>query len=443
MRLFLDVTRLRQRGKRSTPSGIDRVEFAYLDYVLDRAEGEAARFVAFQGLGEGLVKPDRARALRDAVARAWRLERPADEDACWAAMKAALESPPPPALSAALRIAGEAPGGRWSDGASLPARDMLRAKTRLTRSLLAAGPRAVYLHTSHSQLERATLPRWLAGARVQPVFFLHDVIPIDTPEFCRPGEDARHRLRIAAMASHARLVLVNSQATADAARLCMAREGWRAPAFEVVPLGVEDCFRRRADLPVLRAAHPYFIVVGTIEPRKNLAFLLAVWRRLVERMGAAAPRLVVVGRRGWENESVLDYLERSHLIAPFVIEASDVSDAGLASVMAGARAVLAPSMSEGFSLPVAEALTLGVPVVASDIAVHREIGQGMARLIDPLDGPGWLRAIEAACGVGDPADAPAPPSRPYRALTWREHVETAFAHMRAHLRGDEMRARAS
>ena len=320
---------------------------------------------------------------------------------------------------------------------------MLRAKTRLARRLLAAGPEAVYLHTSHSQLERAALPRWLAGAQVQPVFFLHDVIPIDTPEFCRPGEDARHRLRIAAMARHARLVLVNSQATADAARLCMEREGWRIPPFAVVPLGVEECFRRGAELPVPRAPHPYFIVVGTIEPRKNLAFLLAVWRRLVERMGAAAPRLVVVGRRGWENESVLDYLERSHLIAPFVIEVSDLGDAGLASVMAGARALLAPSMSEGFSLPVAEALTLGVPVVASDIAVHREIGQGMARLIDPLDGPGWLRAIEAACGVGDPGEAPAPPHRPYRALTWREHVETAFGHMRAALRGDETRAHAS
>ena len=85
MRLFLDVTRLRQRGRRSTPSGIDRVEFAYLDYVLDACDGEPAQFVAFQGLGEGLIRPERARAVRDAVAVSRRVARAAGDGACWAA----------------------------------------------------------------------------------------------------------------------------------------------------------------------------------------------------------------------------------------------------------------------------------------------------------------------------------------------------------------------
>ena len=62
MRLFLDVTRLRQRGRRSTPSGIDRVEYAYLDYVLDQADLADAQFVVFQGFVEGLIKPERAAA---------------------------------------------------------------------------------------------------------------------------------------------------------------------------------------------------------------------------------------------------------------------------------------------------------------------------------------------------------------------------------------------
>jgi glycosyltransferase involved in cell wall biosynthesis len=429
MRLFLDVTRLRQRGKRSTPSGIDRVEFAYLDHVLDSAPDKDIHFVAFHGLGEGLVRPERARALRDAVAAAWRIDVGAEGDSCWRSLKAALESPPPLALSAAARIEGAAPAGRWSDGAGLPARDMLRARTRLARRLLAAGPEAVYLHTSHSQLDRPALPRWLEGAQVQPVFFLHDVIPIDTPEFCRPGEDVRHRLRIAAMSRHARLVLVNSEATADAARDCMTREGWRIPPFAVVPLGVENCFRRRETLDPPRATHPYFVVVGTIEPRKNLAFLFEVWRGLVGRAGAAAPRLVVVGRRGWENEGVIDYLERSGRLAPFIVEVSDLSDAGLAAVMAGARAVLAPSLAEGFSLPVAEGLALGAPVICSDIPVHREIARGCATLVDPIDGPGWIRAIEAACS----GRAPASPG-PYPALSWREHVETALGLIAEHAR---------
>ncbi len=51
-----------------------------------------------------------------------------------------------------------------------------------------------------------------------------------------------------------------------------------------------------------------------------------------------------------------------------------------------------PSFAEGFGLPVAEALQLGTPVLCSDIAAHREIAEGVAEFIDPLDGPGWMQA---------------------------------------------------
>ena len=83
---------------------------------------------------------------------------------------------------------------------------------------------------------------------------------------------------------------------------------------------------------------------------------------------------MVVGHRGWENENVIDVLDRSRGLAPFLVEASGLSDAGLASLIRGATAVVAPSSVEGFGLPVAEALSLGVPVIASDIAAHREVG---------------------------------------------------------------------
>jgi glycosyltransferase involved in cell wall biosynthesis len=64
-------------------------------------------------------------------------------------------------------------------------------------------------------------------------------------------------------------------------------------------------------------------------------------------------------------------------------------------LIGSANALLAPSFTEGFNLPVAEAMAVGTPVIASDIAVHRELASG-ARLIDPLDGPSWLAAITAA-----------------------------------------------
>lgn len=430
LRLFLDVTRLHQRGRRSTPSGIDRVEFAYFVHALEAQEGLEAHFVTFGRFGEGVVRRERAEALRAAVTQSWKLDRSALEDPVFLSLRRELETPlrrdaPSPARFAAPE---QAPA-REETGLLTGARDTLRARVRLSRRVGRQGSgEPVYLHTSHSKLDRDVIPRWLSSTPVTPVFFLHDVIPLDFPEFCRPGESDRHMTRLRAMSAHASLVLCNSRATADAAAAQLAAHNLPTPAFAVAPLGVEACFRDRAAAAPLAAAQPYAVVAGTIEPRKNLAFLLEVWRRLVDRHGAAAPRLVVVGRRGWENESVVDYLERSRRIAPYVIEASDLSDAGLAATMAGARIVLAPSFSEGFSLPVAEALSLGARVAASDIPAHREIGQGLAELVDPIDGPGWARAIEAAC-LG-PQSTPGPA---YRCLSWREHVETALGHVAEHL----------
>ena len=142
-----------------------------------------------------------------------------------------------------------------------------------------------------------------------------------------------------------------------------------------------------------QATAPYFVNVSTIEPRKNMLFLFAVWRRLIETLGPTTPRLVLVGHRGWENENVIDVLDRSRGLAPFLVEASGLSDAGLASLVRGATAVVAPSSVEGFGLPVAEALSLGVPVIASDIPAHREVGGHRATFIDPIDGLTWVRTI--------------------------------------------------
>ena len=79
-----------------------------------------------------------------------------------------------------------------------------------------------------------------------------------------------------------------------------------------------------------------------------------------------------------------------------------------------ARAVLAPSAVEGFDLPAVEACALGAPLIASDIPPHRELTPD-AELIDPLDGLGWLQAIERA------ALTPPPPRPAYQPPRWADH----------------------
>jgi glycosyltransferase involved in cell wall biosynthesis len=126
---------------------------------------------------------------------------------------------------------------------------------------------------------------------------------------------------------------------------------------------------------------------------------------------------VLVGRRGWENESVIDHLQRSAAVIRLVHEVSDLSDRELAQLVGAAAALLSPSLAEGFDLPVVEGLALGTPVIASDIPAHRELAGGAATLVDPLDGPGWIDAIERA------AARPRSHGPPYATPTWAAHFD--------------------
>ena len=92
---------------------------------------------------------------------------------------------------------------------------------------------------------------------------------------------------------------------------------------------------------------------------------------------------------------VFDILDRSKLLRGSIIEVSGLSTPALKRLLDGAIALLMPSFAEGFGLPVAEALAAGVPVIASDILAFREIAGSAAELLDPLDGPAWLKRIRA------------------------------------------------
>jgi glycosyltransferase involved in cell wall biosynthesis len=101
--------------------------------------------------------------------------------------------------------------------------------------------------------------------------------------------------------------------------------------------------------------------------------ILRLWRELIAKQGNAAPKLVLVGARGWKNRDAVDLLDGCALLKNHVLEVSGLATPSLKRVMKGARALLMPSFGEGYGLPLAEALALGTPVIASDIPVFREI----------------------------------------------------------------------
>ncbi len=157
----------------------------------------------------------------------------------------------------------------------------------------------------------------------------------------------------------------------------------------VTPLGVDASWfaaqpltgKARADLGV---PERYFVFVGSLDPRKNLPRLLASHAALRDD-DPEAPELVLAGPAG---------REASLTAVPGVTLTGWLADATLQSLVAGAVALVLPSIDEGFGLPALEALAVGRPVVAADIPVLREVVGGYAEYADPYD----VSALAAALG---------------------------------------------
>jgi glycosyltransferase involved in cell wall biosynthesis len=280
---------------------------------------------------------------------------------------------------------------------------------------------AFLFNTGHLGLEDPHHGWSLRRLGVRPIFVVHDLIPLTHPEYCRPGERERHEVRMRNAIKLGHGIIAVSSSTLEVLAEFARMRSLRLPPAVVARLA--------PGLPMLESKArpidtPYFLVLGTIEPRKNHWLLLQLWRRLVERMGKGAPKLVIIGQRGWECENVVDLLERCEQLKGFVVERTRCSDAELVTYLQHARALLFPSFAEGYGLPVTEALSHGVPVIASDLAVFREVAGEVPDYIDPLDGRHWLAAIEDyASESGSARNAQLARMQNFRAGTWQDHLK--------------------
>ncbi len=180
-------------------------------------------------------------------------------------------------------------------------------------------------------------------------------------------------------------IVVNSRTTA-----LEVAAAYRLHASRVVvtPFGTPRWVLDRPD-PGPPPADGPFLFVGTVEPRKNLATLLEGYERHLAASGNGAgpgegPGLVVVGADGWRNREILQRIERLERIGAVRSEGHSDRDS-LWSLLVSARALLLPSLHEGFGFPILEAMAAGRPVLTSDRGAMREVAGDAALLVDPLD----------------------------------------------------------
>lgn len=388
--VVFDLSRLLSRSYHLTPTGIDRVEFIYARELLNRLPDRLA-FAAVHPAGGyyGRLPVGAVRQFLSFTDARWQNRDVLDPHAVRAAANRHL---------LALR----------------------------PRPVPTADRQRIYLQASHHHLEDTDLvAAILKRERARLIALIHDVIPLTHPEFARADGQTRHLKVMRTIDQHASGIIGNSAATVDAvtAHLTGARTD---RVIRVAHLGTDP-----VDLQPTTSQIPdgtYFVCVATIEPRKNHLLLLNVWRRLAEKLGAAAPKLVLIGRRGWENENAIDMIERCAALSGHVIEASNMSDRQMQALLGGAQALLLPSFAEGFGMPVSEALAAGLPVICSDIAALREVGGDSPEYLDPLDGLGWLAAIIDYSVPQSPRRAAqiARMTR-WRPVTWHHHLDVVEA----------------
>jgi len=164
----------------------------------------------------------------------------------------------------------------------------------------------------------------------------------------------------------------------------------------VIPLGISPEFTPEFPDKILRSVSyryslpsPFFLFLGTLEPRKNLERLL----RAFAVVGNDIPHnLVIAGGLGWKYERLLKLIT-AHPLRDRIVLTGFVDDADLPAMLKLADFFVYPSLIEGFGLPVLESMACGTPVITSDTASLPEVAGDAAFLIDPLSVESITRGI--------------------------------------------------
>ena len=386
---LLDVSRLASRAGHMA-TGVDRVELAYL-HALTADGGTPVFGLCRTALGFCLL--DRVGLLALGQAFVTRDFPPAD-------LVSRLNR----------RLPGPARLGQSFVRRHAIARRSRAGLARLLRDLPAG---FTYLNVGHSNLTGRVCRAVKAQAGARIAVLIHDTIPLDWPQMQRFGSVVEFRAKMGVAQKFADRIICTSNASASDVRRHMSRA---VPPIVTARLGVSVPRPAPEEIPLgLMPLRPYFVIVGTIEPRKNHALLMDIW----DDWGPGAPDLLVCGHRGWRNADVFARLDAG---VPHVREAPGLTDGAVAALLQGSHGLLFPSFAEGYGLPPLEAAALGVPVICAELDACRELLGNWAVYADGQDRYSWTKEIKRLMQTAprDRTDTLVPPD-------WPAHFRAALA----------------
>lgn len=228
------------------------------------------------------------------------------------------------------------------------------------------------------RVKRSWLLPLLKKQGVRIVAHIYDIISITHPQFCLERGVYNFMDFIGAHLQYADDIIVNAQATVDELQKLTQRLKISLPPCHVVPLGAdfskqEIVAEEQVPKNVVEAVQdrPYILMVGTIEPRKNHKLLLEAYDKGLKEMGY---NIIMAGYMGWNMEEFEQKLESHPDYGKRIFHFTGLDDRAIAFLYQHAKFLAFCSYTEGFGLPIIEAIQRGTPVLAADVPVSREVG---------------------------------------------------------------------
>lgn len=260
------------------------------------------------------------------------------------------------------------------------------------------------------------------------VQFVHDLVPVQAPQFTVPEIRDRFRRFFDEAAELGDAFICNSLHTEKDWHSWSARLGHKPPRTVVVPLSTKiealPGARDPNDIVLGLEGRKYALYVSTVEPRKNHRTLYLAWKRAIAegRVDPERHALLFIGMPGWLSGDLVHTIEADRTLKKSIVFGSNVSDQQLASLVRNCAFTLFPSFYEGFGLGLGEALAMGKFGLSSTEGALPEVGGKFVDYLDPDDVLSWSKAIAHYLTDDAALRARERAVQGYRAAEWRDAV---------------------
>jgi Glycosyltransferase len=231
------------------------------------------------------------------------------------------------------------------------------------------------------------------ASKLNLVWLFHDIIPITNPDILSEHAVQVFNTKVIKMIKISKLILTVSKSEAKIIENFLRSKNIDKPVYPI-RLGTDIKISQSIKKPNGFDVKDFYLMVGTVEPRKNQLFVLEAFHKIWKE-NQDSPNLVIAGRLGWKYQSVLDFISSSPFKDKKLFFIESPPDEELEFLYQNAKALIMASIREGFGLPIVEAMAKHKPILASDIEVFKEVAGDYPIYFDPYNVDSLIDAIKS------------------------------------------------